>query len=221
MFDVAWKLENTAPSVIVMGFHSSATVNVKHDALWEIQTVQGGQTSENLDTALVRHVAQTEIVVVVEVGALLPADFAHPDVRHGTRLGVSSCCFGAGTTRSRCGVCDVHTRGHVCTCLSRCRVCDSSPHRRLRSSSYLKNSGDNSLPNSDDELSAPVVVACQATAPTLWMCSVVYWKAQNELDDNRHAESNAAHNFSLFQQSPEDQVVGYLFAERVSTCRRI
>ena len=70
------KLENTGPSVIVMGFHSSATVDVEHDALWEIPIVQGGQTTENLDTALVRHVAQTVIVVVVEIGALLPTDSA-------------------------------------------------------------------------------------------------------------------------------------------------
>ena len=40
-----------------------------------------------------------------------------------------------------------------------CRECDSSPHGRLRSSSYFKNCGDISLPNSDDELSALVVVA--------------------------------------------------------------
>ena len=64
----------------------------------------------------------------------------------------TSRCYGAGTTRSRCEY-----------VTSRCRVCDSSPHRRLRSSSYLKNSGDNSLPNSDDELSAPVVVASHSS----------------------------------------------------------
>ena len=46
------------------------------------------------------------MVEVVEIRAPLPAESAHPDVRHGTRLGVSSCCCGAGTTRSRCGVCD-------------------------------------------------------------------------------------------------------------------
>ena len=33
MVKAAWKLENTAPSVIVMGFHSSGTVDVEHDAL--------------------------------------------------------------------------------------------------------------------------------------------------------------------------------------------
>ena len=70
----AWKLDNTAPSVIVMGFHSFATVDVEDDALSEIPTVQGGQTTETLGTALVRHVAQTEIVVVVEIGALLPTE---------------------------------------------------------------------------------------------------------------------------------------------------
>ena len=50
---------------------------------------------------------------VIEIRAPLAAEFAHPDVRHGTRLGVSSCCYGAGTTRSRCGVCDARIRGHV------------------------------------------------------------------------------------------------------------
>ena len=76
MVKAAWKLENTAPSVIEMGFHSSATVDVEHFALWEIQTVQGGQSTKNLGTALVRHVAQTQIVVVVEIGAPLPAGSA-------------------------------------------------------------------------------------------------------------------------------------------------
>ena len=57
--------------------------------------------------------------------------------------------FEAGTTRSRCGVRDARIRGHVCTCLSRYRVRDSCTHRCLRVSSYYKNSGDNSLPNSD------------------------------------------------------------------------
>ena len=46
-------------------------------------------------------------------------------VRHGTCLGVSSSRFGVCPARSRCGVRDAHTRGHVCTCLSR-RIRDSS-----------------------------------------------------------------------------------------------
>ena len=66
-FQEVVKAANTAPSVIVMGFHSSATVDVEHFALWEIPTVQGGQTTENLGTAPVRHVAQAVIVVVVEL----------------------------------------------------------------------------------------------------------------------------------------------------------
>ena len=37
-----------------------------------------GQTTENLGTAPVRHVAQTEIVVVVEIGALLLTESATP-----------------------------------------------------------------------------------------------------------------------------------------------
>ena len=36
--------------------------------------------------------------------------------------------------------------------------------------------------------------------------SVLLDKAQTELDDARHAESNAAHNFSMLQQSLEDQI---------------
>ena len=109
----------------------------------------GRYTNTGHGAGTLRWVAQAEIVEVIEIRAHLPAESAHPDVRHGTRLGVSSCCYGAGTTGSRCGVCDARFRGHVCTCLSRCRVCDSSTHRRLRSSSYHKNSGDNGLPNSD------------------------------------------------------------------------
>ena len=128
------KLENPAPSVIVTGFHSSATVDVVHDALWEIPTVQGGQTTENLDTASVRHAAKTEIVVVVEIGALLPTESAHPDVRRSTRLGVFSSCCGVSQVRSRCGVFRPHPR-------SRCRVRDSCAHRFLGFSDYHKNSG--------------------------------------------------------------------------------
>ena len=109
MVKAVCKLKNTALSVILMGFHSSATVDVEHDALWEIPTVQGGQTTENLDTAPVRHVAQTVIVVVVEIGALPPTDSA-------TLMFVAS------------PVCDTHTRGHVCTCVSCCRARDSSTH---------------------------------------------------------------------------------------------
>ena len=85
----------------------------------KIRTVQGGQTTESFGAALVRHVAQTEIVEDVEIGACLPTESAHPDVRHGTRLGVSSSCCGVCRARSRCGVCDAHTRGHVCTYLFR------------------------------------------------------------------------------------------------------
>ena len=34
VFDVAWKLENTVPPVIVLSFHSSATEDADHEALW-------------------------------------------------------------------------------------------------------------------------------------------------------------------------------------------
>ena len=79
----------------------------------KIHTVQGGQTTESLGAALVRPVAQTEIVEDVEIGACLPTESAHPDVRHGTHLGVSSSCCGVCPARFRCGVCDAHSRGHV------------------------------------------------------------------------------------------------------------
>ena len=53
----------------------------------------------------------------------------------------------------------------------------------------LKNSGDNSLPNSDDELSAPVVVACKSNSSNIVdVLSDLLDKAQTELDDTRHAE---------------------------------
>ena len=50
------------------------------------------RTSESLGTAPVRHVAQAEIVEVVEIREPLPAESAHPNVRHGTSLGSSSSC---------------------------------------------------------------------------------------------------------------------------------
>ena len=34
VFAVAWKLENTVPPVIALSFHSSATEDVDHEALW-------------------------------------------------------------------------------------------------------------------------------------------------------------------------------------------
>ena len=52
----------------------------------------------------------------------------------------------------------------------------------------------------DDELSAPVVVACKSHSSNI---EVVL---SDLLDDIRHAESNAAHNFSMLQQSLEDQL---------------
>ena len=114
----AWKLENTAPSVFVMGFHSSATVDVEHDALWKSRLFRAARP--------------------LRIGSLhLSAMWHRPklwwlsrsDRFFSTRLGVSSCCCEAGTTRSRCGVCDPCIRGRVCTGLSRCRVRDSRSHR--------------------------------------------------------------------------------------------
>ena len=78
------KLENTAPSVIVMGFHS--------DGHTEIPTVQGGQTTENLDTAPVRHVGTDR-----DCGGRDRCASSHR-IRMfvaGTRLGVSSSCCGS------------------------------------------------------------------------------------------------------------------------------
>ena len=34
VFDVAWKLENTVPPVIVLSIHPSATEDADHEALW-------------------------------------------------------------------------------------------------------------------------------------------------------------------------------------------
>ena len=34
VFNVAWKLENTVPPVIVLSFHSSTTEDADHEALW-------------------------------------------------------------------------------------------------------------------------------------------------------------------------------------------
>ena len=47
----------------------------------QIQIVQGTQTSESLGTALVRQVAQAEIVEVVEIGAPLLAESGPHHVR--------------------------------------------------------------------------------------------------------------------------------------------
>ena len=58
----------------------------------------------------------------------------------------------------------------------------------------------------DDELSAPVVVACKSHSSSIVdLLSDLLDKAQTEFDDTRHAESNAGHNFSMLQQSLEDQ----------------
>ena len=53
--------------------------------------------------------------------------------------------------------------------------------------------------NDDDvELSAPVVVACKSHSSNIVdVLSGLLDKAQTELDDTRHAESNAAHIFSM------------------------
>ena len=54
----------------------------------------------------------------------------------------------------------------------------------------------------DDELSAPVVVACKShSSNVVVVLSDLLDKAQTELDDTCHAESNAAHSFSMLQQS--------------------
>ena len=65
----------------------------------------------------------------------------------------------------------------------------------------------------DDELSAPVVVACKSHSSNIAdVLSDSLDKAQTELDDTRHAESNAAHNFSMLQQALEDQLALELVA---------
>ena len=73
----SWKLENTAPSDIVMGFTRLPR--------WTSNTMRCGKSPLFraarplriwMDTALVRHGAQTETVVVVEIGALLLTESA-------------------------------------------------------------------------------------------------------------------------------------------------
>ena len=59
----------------------------------------------------------------------------------------------------------------------------------------------------DDELSAPVVVACKShSSNKVDVLSDFVDKAQTKFVDTRHAESNAAHNFSMLQLFLEDQL---------------
>ena len=59
----------------------------------------------------------------------------------------------------------------------------------------------------DEELPAPVFGACKSNSSNIVdVLSDLLDKAQTEFDDTRHAESNAAHNFSMLQQSLEDQL---------------
>jgi len=59
----------------------------------------------------------------------------------------------------------------------------------------------------DDELSAPVAAAYKSHSSNIVdVLNDLLDKAQTELDDTRHAESNAAHNFALLKQSLEDQL---------------
>ena len=89
------------------------------------------------DTVEIPRFSSSAVWEVVEIGESLPSESAHPDVRHGTRLGVSSCRCGVGTTRSRCG------------------VRDSSKHRYLRSSSSR---GDPTGADLGQVVDRPVVV---------------------------------------------------------------
>ena len=59
----------------------------------------------------------------------------------------------------------------------------------------------------DDELSAPVAAAYKSHSSNIVdVLNDLLEKAQTELDDIRHAESNAAHNFAMLKQSLEDQL---------------
>jgi len=59
----------------------------------------------------------------------------------------------------------------------------------------------------DDELSAPVAAAYKSHSSNIVdVLNDLLDKAQTELDDTRHAESNAAHNFAMLKQSLEDQL---------------
>ena len=59
----------------------------------------------------------------------------------------------------------------------------------------------------DNELPAPVVGACKSHSSNIVdVLSGLLDKVHTQFDDTRHAESNAANNFSMFQQSLEDQL---------------
>eukprot|EP00450_Noctiluca_scintillans_P037561 CAMPEP_0194549592 /NCGR_PEP_ID=MMETSP0253-20130528/95285_1 /TAXON_ID=2966 /ORGANISM="Noctiluca scintillans" /LENGTH=308 /DNA_ID=CAMNT_0039397023 /DNA_START=76 /DNA_END=1000 /DNA_ORIENTATION=- len=59
----------------------------------------------------------------------------------------------------------------------------------------------------DDELSAPVAAAYKSHSSNIVdVLNDLLDKAQIELDDTRHTESHAAHNFAMLKQSLEDQL---------------
>ena len=59
----------------------------------------------------------------------------------------------------------------------------------------------------DGELSAPAAATYKShSSDIVDVLNDLLDKAQTELDDTRHAESNAAHNFAMLEQSLEDQL---------------
>merc|ERR1719414_2422993 len=59
----------------------------------------------------------------------------------------------------------------------------------------------------DGELSAPAAAAYKShSSDIVDVLNDLLDKSQTELDDTRHAESNAAHNFAMLKQSLEDQL---------------
>ena len=59
----------------------------------------------------------------------------------------------------------------------------------------------------DGELSAPAAATYKShSSDIVDVLNDLLDKAQTELDDTRHAESNAAHNFAMLKQSLQDQL---------------
>ena len=105
----------------------------------QIQTFLGTQTSESQGAAPFRWVALRENVEVVETRAPLPAESAHPDVRHGTRLGSSSSCLlYTYNPLPSCSLCRFH----------RCRLCEIRALLPAESAHLDVHQGDNRDPSS-------------------------------------------------------------------------
>ena len=172
---------------------------------------RAGQTTENLGTASVRHVAQTEIVVVVEIGALLPTESATPTFVAAPVLVSPPVVVKYVQFRSRCGVCDAHICGHVCTCFSCYRVrCDSSIHRFFRNSSFHKSSADQqsvttaTVATGGDvevvEIGARTPDVCHVIRLGSTSCFTVAGCGEDSRDDTRQPSTGSSTSFVVVQR---------------------